>query len=43
MADGVEVFPFRFKEDNAVRRPIVEQALQRGDLLNFALVAARCV
>ena len=40
VADGVEVFPFRFKEDNAVRRPIVEQALQRGDLLNFALVAA---
>lgn len=39
VADGVEVFPFRFKEDNEVRRPIVERVLERGDLLNFALVA----
>ena len=38
VADGVDVFPFRFKEDNAKRESLIEQLTSRGDI--HALVLA---
>lgn len=37
VADGVDVFPFRFKEDNAKRESLIEQLASRGDIHTLAL------
>lgn len=38
VADGVDVFPFRFSDENANRRPIIKELTQRGDLGGFVLI-----
>ncbi|WMJ82957.1 cellulose biosynthesis cyclic di-GMP-binding regulatory protein BcsB [Oscillospiraceae bacterium LTW-04] len=37
VADGVDIFPFRFKEDNAKRESLIEQLASRGDIHKLVL------
>jgi hypothetical protein len=38
VADGADVFPFRFKADNAKRESLIEQLATRGDIHELVLV-----